>query len=70
MRAFHSENEVMKTKLLYYMGMPLVLLGVLLLVIECVFSLTNSNLMLVIPLLLIVIGIVCYVLNIKKNSRY
>ncbi|MBP5337925.1 MAG: hypothetical protein J6Z14_01270 [Prevotella sp.] len=53
-----------------YIGISLMLVGVLLLVVQHLLHFTMVNELLTIPLCLIVIGIVVYVWGLKRDSRY
>ena len=57
-------------KMLKYLGLPLVYLGILWLVVCYFTSWSNSNTMLLIGVILIIIGIITYVIKIKKESEY
>ena len=57
-------------KLLKYLGLPLVFVGLLWLVICFLAGWTNSNALLITGVLLIVIGIITYVMKMKNESNY
>ena len=55
---------------LKHIGMALVLTGAILLIVAGMTGWTGANWLLLIPLIIIVVGIVCYVLAIKKGEKY
>ena len=61
---------VKKTLFKTYLGVALVLTGALLLIVSYLVGFTRYNLVLLTGLIIIVVGIVCYVLAIKKGEKY
>ena len=57
-------------KLLKYLGLPLVFVGLLWLVICFLAGWTNSNTLLITGVLLIAVGIITYVMKMKNESNY
>ena len=57
-------------KLLKYLGLPLVFVGLLWLVICFLAGWTNSNALLITGVILIVVGIITYVMKMKNESNY
>ncbi len=65
-----AKRQEQKTKKLYNkIGLPLVYLGVILLV-ACIFIGWCNNIILIISVALIIIGLILYVLALKKESKY
>ena len=57
-------------KVKYYAGLFLIILGVLVLVLTRIASLSGNNILLLTGLLLIVAGIIVHIRSIKHESRY
>ncbi|MBQ5982792.1 MAG: hypothetical protein IJL54_11555 [Prevotella sp.] len=57
-------------KLLKYLGLPLVFVGLLWLVICFLAGWTNSNALLITGVILIAVGIITYVMKMKNESNY
>jgi uncharacterized membrane protein HdeD (DUF308 family) len=57
-------------KIKYYAGLFLIILGVLVLVLTRIASLSGNNILLLTGLLLIVAGIIVHIRSIKHESRY
>lgn len=57
-------------KIKYYAGLFLIILGVLVLVLTRIPSLSGNNILLLTGLLLIVAGIIVHIRSIKHESRY
>lgn len=64
----HIEDNMDKIK--YYAGLFLIILGVLVLVLTRIASLSGNNILLLTGLLLIVAGIIVHIRSIKHESRY
>ena len=57
-------------KILKYLGLPLVYIGVLWLAIYFLVGWTDSNALLSIGVIMIAIGIITYVIKMKRESKY
>ena len=57
-------------KLLKYLGLPFVYIGVLWLAICFLVGWTDSNALLSIGVIMIAIGIITYVIKLKRESKY
>ena len=60
----------MMTGLRSYMGVALILVGALLLIVGYIAGWTSSNLVLLAGLILIIIGAVQYIRQLKKSEKY